>query len=123
MLDYHFIVERKNVSPRIYPIFHLSFHEIQRVNFLFSSTPLYDSSDHEDANAQLEFSDHGYHDLFDPSFDHNSDSLIFDLSKPPVDEPQNWVIIWPLIGLNSPPSLAKPTILTTYCILLITFCL
>ena len=39
----------------------------------FSSTPMYDSLDHEDADAHLEFSDRGCRDLFTHSFDHDYD--------------------------------------------------
>ena len=54
----------------------------------FSSTPLYYSSDHEDFDVHLEFSDRGCHDIFTHSFDHGSDSSTIDLSKPPVfDDP------------------------------------
>lgn len=52
--------------------------------FSFSSTPIYDSSDHEDVDVHIKFSDHGCCDLFIHSFDHNSDSLAIDLSKPPI---------------------------------------
>jgi len=47
-----------------------------------SSTPLCDSLGHEDADEVIEFYDHGYHDLFTPSFDHNIDSFTLDISKP-----------------------------------------
>lgn len=50
----------------------------------FLSTPLYDSSYHEDFDERIKFSDRGYCDLFIPSFDHDVDSLVFDLSKPPI---------------------------------------
>lgn len=53
-------------------------------NLCFSLTPLYDSSNHEDTNVHLEFSDHGCSDLFTHSFDHDVDSLAIDLSKPSV---------------------------------------
>jgi len=58
----------------------------------FSSTPLYDSSDHEDVDEHIEFLDHGCHDFFSPSFNHDVDSCDVDLSKPlifddlPVEE-------------------------------------
>jgi len=32
----------------------------------------------------MEFSDRGCRDLFSPSFDHDVDSFIVDLSKPPI---------------------------------------
>ena len=60
--------------------------------FCFSSTPLYDSLDYEDANGNIEFSNRGCHDLFFPSFDHDVDLFVVDISKPavfddlPVDE-------------------------------------
>jgi len=50
----------------------------------FSSTPLFDSSNHEDVDGLIDFSDHSYRDLFTPVFDHNVDSIIVDISKPPV---------------------------------------
>ena len=58
----------------------------------FSSTPLYNSSDHEDANKHIKFSDHGCRDLFSPSSDHNDDPFTVDIYKPhvfddlPIDE-------------------------------------
>ena len=50
----------------------------------FSSTPLYYSSDHEDTNEVIDFTDHSYHDLFTPISDHDDDSITVDFSKPPV---------------------------------------
>ena len=50
----------------------------------FSSTPLFDSSDHEDANEIIYFFYHGYHDTFTTIFDHDNESITVDLSKPPV---------------------------------------
>lgn len=55
-------------------------------NFCFSSTPLYDSSDHEDDDVNFKFSSHGCGDIFSYSFDHDSDPLDVDLSKPLSDE-------------------------------------
>jgi len=56
--------------------------------FCFSSTPLYDSTNHEDVDVHLEFFDHGCRDIFTHSFDHDSDSLTIDLSKLPIfDDP------------------------------------
>ena len=52
----------------------------------FSSTPLCDSSNHEDVDQHPEFSDLGCHDLFTSSLDHDVDSLIVNLSKPLVYE-------------------------------------
>lgn len=49
-----------------------------------SSNPLYDSSDHEDADEIIDFSDRRGHDLFTLIFDHDVDSIIVDLSKPPI---------------------------------------
>lgn len=43
---------------------------------------MYNSLDHEDVDEHIEFSDCGYHDLFNPSFDHDVDSLVVDISKP-----------------------------------------
>jgi len=48
----------------------------------FLSTPLFDSSDHEDANEIIDFSDCGYRDPFTPIFDHDHDSIAIDFSKP-----------------------------------------
>jgi len=50
----------------------------------FSSTPLFDSSDHEDANEIIDFSDHSCRDLFTPIFDQNDDSITVDFLKPPI---------------------------------------
>lgn len=51
---------------------------------------MYDLSDHEDVDVHLEFSDRGCHDIFTHSFDHDSDSPIIDLSKPPIfDDPSS----------------------------------
>lgn len=52
--------------------------------FYFSSTPLFDSSDHEDTDEIIDFVDHSCHDLFTPVFDHNDDSIVVDFSKPLV---------------------------------------
>lgn len=50
----------------------------------FSSTHLFDSSDHEDADENIDFSDCGYRDPFSPIFNHDHDSTTVDFSKPPV---------------------------------------
>lgn len=50
----------------------------------FSSTPLFDSSDHEDAKEFIDFFDHYSHDPFASNFYHDHDSITVDLSKPPV---------------------------------------
>ena len=47
----------------------------------FSSTPLPNSSNHEDADKHLEFSDLGCNDLFTFSSHHDFDSTIINLSK------------------------------------------
>ena len=52
----------------------------------FSSTPLRDSSNHEDENQHLEFSNIGCHAVFTSSSDHDVDSLIVNLSKSLVYE-------------------------------------
>lgn len=49
--------------------------------YCFSSTPLYNSSNHEDVDEHIKFFYHGFHDLFSPSFDHNVDLFVVDLSK------------------------------------------
>lgn len=49
-----------------------------------SSTPLLDSSNHEEANEKPKFSNLGYHDLFTSSSNHTVDLTIFNLSKTPV---------------------------------------
>lgn len=47
-------------------------------------------SNHEDVIIHLEFSDHGFHDIFAHSFNQNSDSPTIDLSKPLVfDDPSS----------------------------------
>ena len=52
--------------------------------FILSSTPLFDSSDHEDANEIIDFSNLSCRDLFTPIFDHDDDSIIVYFLKPPV---------------------------------------
>jgi len=52
--------------------------------FCFSFTPLFDSSDHEDANEIVKFYDHSYCDPFTPIFNHDHDSIVIDFSKPLV---------------------------------------
>ena len=47
----------------------------------FSSTPLYDSSDNEDVDEHIEFSDRGSLDPFTPLYDHDVDSFVVDISK------------------------------------------
>ena len=49
---------------------------------LFSSTHLFDSFDHEDAEEFIEFSDRGSHDPFASIFYHDHESIVVDLSKP-----------------------------------------
>lgn len=51
---------------------------------LFSSTPLFDSSDHEDAKEFIDFSDRGGYDPFASNFDQDHESIAVDLLKPPV---------------------------------------
>jgi len=50
----------------------------------FPSTPLFDLSDHEDANGIIDFFYHGGRDPFIPIFDHDHVSIIVDLLKPLV---------------------------------------
>lgn len=57
---------------------------VEGENSSFSSTPLFDSKDHEDVDELIEFSDHINRDLFTHIFDHDVDSIIVDLSKPSV---------------------------------------
>ena len=52
----------------------------------FSSTPLCDSSNHEDVDQHPKFSDLGCCDLFTSSSDHDVDLLIVNLFKPLVYE-------------------------------------
>lgn len=47
----------------------------------FSSTPSCDSSDREDVDVHIEFSNHGCRGLFINSFDHDVDSLTVNISK------------------------------------------
>jgi len=51
-----------------------------------SSTPLCDSSNHEDVDQHPEFSDLGCHDTFTSSSNHDFDSLVVNLSNPLVYE-------------------------------------
>lgn len=49
----------------------------------FSSSPLYDSSDHGDASIyDIELSDHGFRDLFIDSFGHDSHFSLANISQP-----------------------------------------
>jgi len=48
----------------------------------FSSTPLCDSSNHEDVDQHIEFSKLGCRDLFTSSSDDNFDSLVVNPLKP-----------------------------------------
>jgi len=50
----------------------------------FSSTPLHDSSNHDDVDKHPKFFDLGCQDLSTSSSDHDVDSLIVNLSKPLV---------------------------------------
>lgn len=50
----------------------------------FSTTRLFYSFDHEDANEIIDFSDRGDRDPFVSIFDHDHESITIDLSKPPV---------------------------------------
>ena len=50
----------------------------------FSSTPLFDSSDHEDTEEFIDCSDHGGRDPFASNFDHDHESIAVDILKPPV---------------------------------------
>lgn len=47
----------------------------------FSSTPLFDSSDHNDVDEIIDFSDCRCRDLFTPVFDHDDDYKVVDFSK------------------------------------------
>ena len=47
----------------------------------FSSIPLFDLSDHEDAYEIIDFSDRSCRDSFTPVFDHDVDSITVDFSK------------------------------------------
>ena len=60
------------------------FENIEDEFFRFSSTPLFFLSDHEDTDEITNFSDRSCRDLFTPAFDHDDDSIVVDLSKPPV---------------------------------------
>ena len=50
----------------------------------FSSTPPFDSSDHEDVDEIIDFADHSCRDLWTPVFNHDGDSIIVNFSKSPV---------------------------------------
>lgn len=81
--------------------------------FCFSFTPLFDLSDHEDADEIIEFSNHGYRDPFTSVFDHDDDSIKINFSKPPiyddlfddeVETPQIFEALQPeLMVMSSPP--------------------
>lgn len=57
------------------------FENIEGEDLCFSSTPLPDSSNHEDADKQLEFSYIGCHDLSTYSYDHDVDLINVNMSK------------------------------------------
>jgi len=50
-------------------------------HLFFPSTPIPDSSNHEDAEKHPKFSDLGCHDLSTSSYDHDVDLIIINLSK------------------------------------------
>lgn len=50
----------------------------------FSSTPLFNSSDHKDAEELIDFSNHGIRDPFYSILDHNHEYIAVDLEKPPL---------------------------------------
>ena len=50
----------------------------------FLSTPLFDLSDHEDANKIIDFLYCSCRDLFTPVYDHDDDSIAVDFSNPPI---------------------------------------
>ena len=84
MLVHHPTMERKSYSLKIHLTFHLPFPDTKDEFVRFSSTPLFDLLDHEDANEIIDFTDHSCRDLFTLVFDHNDDSIIVDFSKPPI---------------------------------------
>lgn len=55
-------------------------------NPCFAYNPLHDSSNHEDANEYPEFSDHGSHDLYISSSNHDVDSIDVNMSHPLVSD-------------------------------------
>jgi len=57
------------------------FKTVEGEKYCFSSTHLFHSFDHEDANKIIGLSDHRCCDLFTPIFDKDVDYVIFDLSK------------------------------------------
>ena len=85
MLVHHSTMERISYSLKIHLILHLSFLEKIEDDFVrFSSTPLFDISDHEDAEEFIDCSDHGGRDPFSSIFYGDHESIAVDLSKPPV---------------------------------------
>ena len=84
MSFHHPTMERINYSLKLHLTFHLLFPETQSEFVCFSSTPLFDSSDHEDADEIIEFSDRSCRDLFTLVFDHNDDSIAVNFLKPHV---------------------------------------
>lgn len=65
-----------------HPIYHLSFlKNTKGENNCLPSSPLPDSSNHEDVDKNPKFSNVGYRDLSTSSFDHDVDSIIVNLSK------------------------------------------
>lgn len=54
---------------------------IEGEHLFFQSTPLPNSSNHEDVDKHTDFSDLGYHYLFTSSYDHDVYSTIVNLSE------------------------------------------
>lgn len=67
---------------------------------------MYDSSDHEDANVNIEYSYCGCHDLFTHSFHHDSNSPTIYLYMPPLfDDPPADEVETPQAGKALQPEL------------------
>lgn len=82
MSIYHHNVERTHLPCKIHPIYHLRFLKtIGSEHLFFSSTPLLDSSKHEDAEKRLEFSYLRCCDLSTSSSNHDVDSIIVNMCK------------------------------------------
>jgi len=77
-------MERTNTSLKIQFFSYAFSGNAEGEHSCFSSTPLFDLYDHEDAVEIIDFSYHNCHDPFTPIFDQHDDSIAIDFSKPLV---------------------------------------
>jgi len=74
---------REDTSSSEHPsnLSYIFLENVEGEHIFFSFTPLSNSSNHEDVEEHLEFSDLGCHDLFTSSSHHNVDSTVVNISK------------------------------------------